>query len=93
MAHEFVILVNGELVTYTNYDDIPEQFDNIIKFLPDIPDGPHSHDDHDEISKWNERLQQLMEKERASSNKNRRRGCRTLFGNGQSSGQFKRIRK
>mgnify|MGYP006901882523 CR=1 FL=1 len=71
MAHEFVILVNGELVTYTNYDDIPEQFDNIIKFLPDIPDGPHSHDDHDEISKWNERLQQLMEKERASSNKNR----------------------
>ena len=71
MAHEFVILVNEELVTYTNYDDIPEQFDNIIKFLPDIPDGPHSHDDHDEISKWNERLQQLMEKERASSNKNR----------------------
>ena len=71
MAHEFVILVNGELVTYTNYDDIPEQFYNIIKFLPDIPDGPHSHDDHDEISKWNERLQQLMEKERASSNKNR----------------------
>ena len=71
MAHEFVILVNGELVTYTNYDDIPEQFDNIIKFLPDIPDGPHSHDDHDEISKWNERLQQLMEKELASSNKNR----------------------
>jgi hypothetical protein len=71
MAHEFVILVNGELVTYTNYDDIPEQFDNIIKFLPDIPDGPHSHDDHDEISKWNERLQQLMEKEPASSNKNR----------------------
>ena len=71
MAHEFVILVNGELVTYTNYDDIPEQFDNIIKFLPDIPDGPHSHDDHDEIPKWNERLQQLMEKERASSNKNR----------------------
>ena len=53
------------------YDDIPEQFDNIIKFLPDIPDGPHSHDDHDEISKWNERLQQLMEKELASSNKNR----------------------
>lgn len=71
MAHEFVILVNGELVTYTNYEDIPEQFDNVIKFLPDIPDGPHSHDDHDEISKWNERLQQLMEKERASSNKNR----------------------
>ena len=71
MAHEFVILVNGELVTYTNYDDIPEQFDNIIKFLPNIPDGPHSHDDHDEISKWNERLQQLMEKELASSNKNR----------------------
>ena len=71
MAHEFVLLVNGELKTYANYEDIPDEFDNVIKFIPEIPDGPHSHNEHDEIEKWNEKLQLLMEKERASSNKNR----------------------
>lgn len=71
MAHEFVLLVKGELKIYTNYEDIPDEFDNVIKFIPEIPDGPHSHNEHDEIEKWNEKLQLLMEKERASSNKNR----------------------
>lgn len=71
MTHEFVILVKGELKTYTRYEDIPEDFDNVIKFAPYIPDGPHTHDEHDEIALWNGRLQQLMEKERARSNKNR----------------------
>jgi hypothetical protein len=71
MAHEFVLLINGELKTYTNYEDIPETFDNVIKFIPEIPNEPHSQNEHDEIEKWNERLQLLMEKERASSNKNR----------------------
>ena len=71
MAHEFVLLVKGELKTYTNYEDIPDEFDNVIRFIPEIPDGPHSHNEHEEIEKWNERLQLLMEKERASSNKNR----------------------
>ena len=71
MTHEFVLLVNGELKTFTNYEDIPEDFDNVIKFAPEIPEGPHTHDEHDEISLWNNRLQQLMEKERARSNKNR----------------------
>jgi hypothetical protein len=71
MAHEFVLLVKGELKIYTNYEDIPDEFDNVIKFIPEIPDGPHSHNEHDEIEKWNEKLQLLMEKERARSNKNR----------------------
>ena len=71
MAHEFVLLVNGELKTYTNYDDIPEIFDNVIKFIPEITDGPHTQEEHEETEKWNERLQKLMEKEYASSNKNR----------------------
>ena len=38
MPHEFVILVNGKLETYTRYEDIPEEFDNVIKFLPEVPD-------------------------------------------------------
>jgi len=61
MAHEFVLLINGELKTFTKYEDIPEDFDNVIKFLPDVP---HEEVDHDGPNIWNERLQELMQKER-----------------------------
>ena len=63
MAHEFVILRNGILETYNKYEEIPEKFDNLIKFLPDIPDGPHTHEQHEEIDSWNERLKELLKKE------------------------------
>jgi|TARA_R110000822_G_scaffold96708_1_gene219948 hypothetical protein len=65
---EFQFIVNGELITYDKYEDIPEKFEHIIKFIPDIPEEPHTEEEHDELSLWNERLQKLMEKERARSN-------------------------
>ena len=67
--HEFVFLVDGELVTVNSWEDVPERFDNVIKFLPSIPPEPHTEEQHEEIDLWNTRLQQLMEIERnASSN-------------------------
>lgn len=68
---QFVFLIDGKLKTFNRYEDIPEKFDNVIKFIPDIPPSPHSHDDHEEIEKWNLRLQKLMEKENARGRKNR----------------------
>ena len=65
---EFQMIVDGELVLYDKYEDIPEKFDHVIRFIPDIPPEPHTEDDHDEMALWNIRLQELMEKERASSN-------------------------
>jgi hypothetical protein len=64
MKHEFVILNNGILETYTKYDDIPESFDHVIKFLPEIPDAPHTPEQHEEIEQWNDKLQELMKRER-----------------------------
>tara|TARA_B110000495_G_scaffold110441_1_gene95569 strand:+ start:641 stop:844 length:204 start_codon:yes stop_codon:yes gene_type:complete len=61
MAHEFVLKINNELVTYTEYEDIPDKFDHVIKFLPDIP---HEEVDHTGPNIWNDRLQELMQKER-----------------------------
>ena len=61
MAHEFVLLINGELVTVTEWEDIPDKFDHVIKFLPDVP---HEEVDHDGPNIWNDRLQVLMQKER-----------------------------
>jgi hypothetical protein len=68
MPHEFVVLVHGEIKQYHNYEDIPERFDNVIKFVPEIPDGPHTHDDHNEIEMWNEKLKELMIRETNGNN-------------------------
>ena len=67
--HEFVFLVEGKEVTVNAWEDVPEKFDHVIKFLPVIPPEPHTPEQHEEIGLWNARLQQLMEIERhASSN-------------------------
>jgi hypothetical protein len=68
---EFTIMRAGKLLTYTNYADIPADFDHVIKFVPDIPAGPHTEDEHEQINAWNDRLQQLMEIERARSRQSR----------------------
>ena len=57
---------------------LPQTFDNVIKFLPQIPSEPHTEEQHIEIDSWNDKLKQLMTREtngnrknNASSNKNR----------------------
>jgi len=63
MIHQFVILKNGVLESYNNFEDIPDQFDNVIKFLPEIPDAPHTEDQHEEIHQWHDRLKELLKRE------------------------------
>jgi len=65
---EFQFIINGELALYDKYEDIPEDFEHVIRFIPDIPPEPHTEDEHAEMALWNTRLQELMEKERARSN-------------------------
>ena len=67
----FEVLIDGKVVRYDNYSDIPAEFDNVIRFEPYIPNGPHTEEQHHEIEQWSHRLKELMERERASSNKNR----------------------
>ena len=65
---EFQFIVDGELVAFDKYEDIPEDFEHVIRFIPDVIPEPHTEEEHEEMAQWNTRLQQLMEKERASSN-------------------------
>jgi|TARA_B110000908_G_C9839649_1_gene265048 predicted alternative tryptophan synthase beta-subunit len=60
---EYVIMVNGKLNTYENYDDIPKRFDHVIKFLPDVIPEPHTEEEHKEIETYNDKLQELMKRE------------------------------
>jgi hypothetical protein len=60
---EFVILRNGKIEKYSSFDDIPESFEHVIKFLPDFIPGPHTDSDHQEMSKLNDKLKELMKRE------------------------------
>jgi hypothetical protein len=70
MAEFQFLLHNGSFVTYDDWEDVPEdlQFRNVIKFIPDYPEEPHTEDEHAVMAVWNDRLQELLERERASSN-------------------------
>jgi hypothetical protein len=63
MANKFTILLDGKLIDYENFEDIPDKFDNLIQFLPDIPPGPHTDEQHEEIDRWMERFAELMKRE------------------------------
>ena len=63
MAHLFVVLNNGILEEYNNFEDIPSSFDNLIKFVPEIPEEPHTEEQHDEIALWHDRFKDLMSRE------------------------------
>lgn len=63
MAHEFVVMRNGVIETYEDYDKIPHDFQHVIKFVPELSD----HHDHDESHIWAEKLQTLMAIEKNNS--------------------------
>ena len=70
MPHQFVILLNGELKTFNTFENIPERFDNVIRFLPEIPEPPHTKEQHKEVDTWNEKLKELLKRETNGSNIN-----------------------
>lgn len=65
--HKFVVMRHGKLETYHEYDQIPRDFEHIIEFAPEIPPGPHTDAQHEEIDSWNDRLQELIRIEHARS--------------------------
>jgi hypothetical protein len=71
MSHRFVIMISGQLHEYSRYEDIPAVFDHVIEFCPEIPPGPHTQEQHDEIDSWVPKFERLMEIEHACSGKKR----------------------
>jgi len=60
---KFQVLKDGQLLTFSRYEDIPQSFDNLISFEPDYPPEPHTEEQHEEISKYNNRLKELLKRE------------------------------
>ena len=60
---EYIILIKGEVKTFTNWKDIPGSFENIIKFNPTPPPSPHNEEDHEYINTFDDKLHELMGRE------------------------------
>ena len=67
MRGRFVILRQGKLEVYDDYDQIPARFDNLIEFMPEYPPGPHTDDEHHEMDAYAARLEELMRRETNAS--------------------------
>jgi len=63
MAHYFKILINGRAKVFQKFEDIPQSFENVITFSPEIPPEPHTHEQHEEIDTWGDKLKELMSRE------------------------------
>lgn len=63
MAHYFKILIDGKTRVYTKFEDIPESFENVISFIPEMPPPPHTDEEHEEMEQWEGKLQELMKRE------------------------------
>ena len=74
---EFVFIIKEDdkykQVTFDNIKDIPDDFDfeHVIKFSGNIPEPPHTLQQHEEMSEWNRVFQNFIEKENARRNQNR----------------------
>jgi hypothetical protein len=67
MGHRFVIMRRDLLEMYDRYEDIPDDLDHVIEFLPEIPPEPHTPQQHEEIETWSDLFLRLMEIEHARS--------------------------
>jgi hypothetical protein len=63
MKGEFDIIIDGVAHRYTNYDDIPMVFDNLIRFEPEIIPEPHTEEQHEIMETYNDKLKELMKRE------------------------------
>lgn len=66
----FVVKDNGELQTYAKFDDIPSEFDYLIEFAPEIPEPPHTEEQHEWLETLNDKLKDLMNRERKNASSN-----------------------
>ena len=66
MNGKFTILKDKRILKFTNFDDIPSTFENVVSFEPDYPEPLHTDEQHKEMETYQSKLQELLN--RASGN-------------------------
>ena len=54
------VTLDGELHHGAHWDDLPEEMDSLIAFVPNYPEPPHTEEDHAAMEKFNDRLHEAM---------------------------------
>ena len=61
---KYTVKIGKDLIEYDHWDKIPAEFDHLISFHPDIPPGPHTQQQHDQIDELPTIFQGFMKRER-----------------------------
>ena len=62
MIGEYTVKIGNKLFDYTNVNDIPKEFDHLIKFLPTLPPEPHTQSDHDLIDSFMPKMREIQKR-------------------------------
>ena len=60
---KFVVRIGRDILIFNTYEEIPAFFDNLIEFNPDIPEEPHTEEEHQELDTLNDMLHALLRRE------------------------------
>lgn len=67
----FVIRIGAELLAYSDTSQIPDVFDNLIRFEPDFPPTPHTLADHAVMGTFPDVFNEIQSRERGRSHASR----------------------
>ena len=60
---KIVCLINGKLETFSSIGLVPDKIDNLIEFIPDFIEPPHSEHDHLIMEQSQSIFKSLLERE------------------------------
>ena len=61
----YIIREDNNLMEFTDWNDIPNEFDYLIRFEPDVPPPPHTDEQHEELEGVHKKFKEIMERERS----------------------------
>jgi hypothetical protein len=56
---------------FHDWNDIPMEFDNLIRFEPEVPPPPHTDEQHEELEMVHNVFKEIILRERTRGNNNR----------------------
>ena len=64
MPDKIVVRIENHLITYNDLSDVPQEFDNLISYEPEIPEPPHTQEEHNYMDNFNNILHELLRREK-----------------------------
>ncbi|MBP0047651.1 hypothetical protein H9C73_02790 [Marinobacterium sp. AK62] len=53
-------ITDGELHSCSHWNDLPDQIQELIEWVPEIPPGPHTQQQHDDIERLPEIFMEFL---------------------------------